>query len=230
VIAISIAVKEFMIENKEIMPETFVKVIPYGYKRLSKAKRQHQFVAEGAVNNHIVRFGTLSRLTYQKNIPFMLEFASELRKKDFDFRLEIAGQGPHRKAIEKLIKQKRLEESVFLLGKLVKPMNFLQSLDYFLLTSRYEGFGLALLEAMDAEIPILAPNNSSIPEVLGLDHLGLFDYNVIDLVERFFSIHENARTKKALVDFQLRRLRKFDVLLYFKRHEEVYNRIKRVGC
>jgi len=44
----------------------------------------------------------------------------------------------------------------------------------FVLSSNYEGFGLVLLEAMQAKVAILASNNSSIPEVLGNRYLGLF--------------------------------------------------------
>ena len=53
-------------------------------------------------------------------------------------------------------------------------LGFLDSIDLFVLASKYEGFGLVLLEAMSREKPIVAANNSAIPEVLGENYSGLF--------------------------------------------------------
>ena len=66
-----------------------------------------------------------------------------------------------------------LQDKIFFLGRTEKVMQFLESIDVFILTSKYEGFGLVLLEAMDAGVPIVASKNSSIAEVLGIDFPGL---------------------------------------------------------
>ena len=50
----------------------------------------------------------------------------------------------------------------------------MSKIDLFILPSKYEGFGLVLLEAMIAKKPIIAANNSAIPEVLGKTYEGLF--------------------------------------------------------
>ena len=60
------------------------------------------------------------------------------------------------------------------LGKTEYVNEFLSKIDLFILSSKYEGFGLVLLEAMVAKKPIIAANNSAIPEVLGKTYEGLF--------------------------------------------------------
>ncbi len=55
-------------------------------------------------------------------------------------------------------------------GKVDNVDNYLQLFDTFVLTSIYEGFGLVLLEAANAGLPIVASNISAIPEVLGRSH------------------------------------------------------------
>ena len=59
-------------------------------------------------------------------------------------------------------------------GKTEYIKEFLSKIDLFILPSKYEGFGLVLLEAMVAKKPIIAANNSAIPEVLGKTYEGLF--------------------------------------------------------
>lgn len=56
------------------------------------------------------------------------------------------------------------------LGRTDRIIESLKLMDCFVLASQYEGFGLVLLEAMSANIPIVASNVSAIPEVLGIEH------------------------------------------------------------
>ena len=67
-----------------------------------------------------------------------------------------------------------INDKVHWLGKTEYINEFLSKIDLFILPSKYEGFGLVLLEAMVAKKPVIAANNSAIPEVLGKSYDGLF--------------------------------------------------------
>ena len=67
-----------------------------------------------------------------------------------------------------------IKDKVYWIGKTEYIKEFLSKIDLFVLPSKYEGFGLVLLEAMVAKKPIIAANNSAIPEVLGKSYDGLF--------------------------------------------------------
>ena len=57
------------------------------------------------------------------------------------------------------------------------------------ITASYEGFGLVLLEAMDAGVPLLASRNSAIPEVMGVDYPGLFQTsNAVELADKMIEV------------------------------------------
>ena len=81
-------------------------------------------------------------------------------------KLVLIGDGPDRGAVEWLIRQKGLTKDVFLLGKQDRVYEKLGLADLFLLPSDLESFGLAALEAMACEVPVIATNVGGVPEVV----------------------------------------------------------------
>jgi glycosyltransferase involved in cell wall biosynthesis len=79
----------------------------------------------------------------------------------------IIGDGPERRNLELGVRSYRLENIIKLLGKKGNAAIYLRAFDYFVLPSRKEGFPFALLEAMQAGLPIVATNVGGIPEALG---------------------------------------------------------------
>jgi glycosyltransferase involved in cell wall biosynthesis len=86
----------------------------------------------------------------------------------------VIGEGPLKSELEEEAKALGCDENVILYGKTPYIAEALQIFDVFLLSSLYEGLGLVLLEAIANKVPILASNNSAIPEVLGDEFPGLF--------------------------------------------------------
>ena len=168
VIAISSAVKEYLLEQGEIKDMKKVKVVLYGYvSHLDSASVTKSF------SGKIYNIGTISRLTDQKDIPTMLSAFKEYLATEPMARLFILGEGPLEKQLKALCSRMFAENKVNFLGRSPKIYEFLEQLDAFVLTSKYEGFGMVLLEAMDAGVPIVASRNSAIPEVLGVNFPGL---------------------------------------------------------
>ena len=88
--------------------------------------------------------------------------------------LYVVGEGLLQKDLIELSKSLGIKDQVHWIGKTEYIKEFLSKIDLFILPSKYEGFGLVLLEAMVAKKPIIAANNSAIPEVLGKSYEGLF--------------------------------------------------------
>jgi N-acetyl-alpha-D-glucosaminyl L-malate synthase BshA len=76
------------------------------------------------------------------------------------------GDGPDRGAAEFLVRKKRLSKDVFFLGKQNHVEEKLGLADLFVLPSETESFGLAALEAMACEVPVIATNVGGLPEVV----------------------------------------------------------------
>ena len=73
--------------------------------------------------------------------------------------LYIIGDGPDAPKIKKLVKRKKLQENVFFLGSQKNPFEYMKKMDAFVITSRYEGQGMVILEAKVIGLPIFIPKH-----------------------------------------------------------------------
>lgn len=89
--------------------------------------------------------------------------------------LIIVGAGPLRRRLEKLIAAYRLEDRVTLRGKVSDEEKFqlLRAVDLYVSAATHEGFGIVFLEAMDAGLPIVAPNEGGQTDFLEHEHHAL---------------------------------------------------------
>lgn len=87
----------------------------------------------------------VGRLTYQKGYDLIIDVMSLLKNKNI--KLYILGDGPDKEKLNEQIKINNLEDTVFLLGKVNNPYIYMKQTDLFILSSRFEGFPNALLEA-----------------------------------------------------------------------------------
>ncbi len=107
----------------------------------------------------------LSNFRPVKRITDVIEIFALVREK-MPAKLLMIGDGPAHGAAEHLVKQKKLGRDVFFLGKQSRIQDFLGLADVFLLPSDLESFGLAALEAMACEVPVVATNVGGVPEVV----------------------------------------------------------------
>jgi glycosyltransferase involved in cell wall biosynthesis len=98
----------------------------------------------------------VGRLNSQKNHKLLLEVFSNLAQKRPGLRLYILGEGPERERLEQQRRELGLEGKVFLPGNQKNIASALTQASVFVLPSRYEGFPLALLEAMSMSCACVA--------------------------------------------------------------------------
>ena len=91
--------------------------------------------------------GTVGRISYSKNHTFLVDVFAEFYKRHPNAKLLVIGDGDLREALEEQIRENRLEKAVLLLGWRTNIEDYLQSMDCFLLPSRFEGLGIAVIEA-----------------------------------------------------------------------------------
>jgi glycosyltransferase involved in cell wall biosynthesis len=117
-----------------------------------------------------VRLVQVGRLSHQKNHLFMIEVLAALER-DADcagrWRCEFVGEGPEETAVRAAIRKHGLEGRVVLTGNQQDVAARLHAADLFVMTSRYEGFPIALLEAVAAGLPAVVTNVGGCREVVG---------------------------------------------------------------
>ncbi len=111
-------------------------------------------------------FLTVGRLAEIKNHALMLRAFRRALDAGAQARLRIAGDGPMRAAIEALRRELGLESQVEMLGFRDDIPQLLAQSHAFLLTSRYEGISVAMLESMRAALPIIATRVGGVPETV----------------------------------------------------------------
>jgi L-malate glycosyltransferase len=107
----------------------------------------------------------LSNFRPVKRVPDTVEIFRLVRAK-MPAKLVLIGDGPDRGTAEYLVRKYRLQKDVFFLGKQNAVYEKLGVADLFLLPSQLESFGLAALEAMACEVPVIATNTGGVPEVV----------------------------------------------------------------
>jgi len=108
---------------------------------------------------HLSNFRPVKRLTD------VVEIFALVREK-IRAKLVLIGDGPERGAAEYIVRKKKLARDVHFLGKQDRVYQHLAQADVFLLPSDLESFGLAALEAMACEVPVVASNVGGVPEVI----------------------------------------------------------------
>jgi glycosyltransferase involved in cell wall biosynthesis len=117
--------------------------------------------------------GTVGRLTEVKRQDVMIRAVGRLRQRLPDVRLLLVGDGPERSKLEALARDLGLADRVHFAGYQPCPEQFLRAMDVFCLTSRTEGFPVALLEAWLAGVPTVCTAVGGIPAVVTQGEDGL---------------------------------------------------------
>lgn len=100
--------------------------------------------------------GHIGRFAKEKNPFYLLKIFAEVKKKIGKTKLLLIGDGPLKFKIQKSIKKLNLEDDVILAGARKDVNNLLQAMDVFVFPSRFEGLGIALIEAQASALRCFA--------------------------------------------------------------------------
>lgn len=156
-----------------------IEVIPnfIDLDRFKRQKKEH-FKLAICPNDEKLMVHT-SNFRKVKRVEDVIQVFYEVRK-EIPAKLLLVGDGPERDKMERLCRELGTCDDVRFLGKLDAVEEVLSVADLFLMPSEKESFGLAALEAMACEVPVLSSNAGGIPE-LNVDGVTGFVCNIGDI-------------------------------------------------
>ena len=162
VTAVSESLKRDTFNNFHIQNE--IHVIPnfIDFDRFTKQKKEHFKKAIAPLNEKILVH--TSNFRKVKRVEDVVKVFAKIADK-IPSKLLLIGDGPERTNIELLCRETGVCDRITFLGKQEQIEEILSVCDLFLLTSETESFGLAALEAMACEVPVISTNTGGIPEV-----------------------------------------------------------------
>jgi glycosyltransferase involved in cell wall biosynthesis len=159
VVTITESLRRFTVERVGI-PSDKVETIHYGLDDVPDAWGENP--QDGVPTGARVLLA-VARLTQQKGVDVAIHALQSLPE---DVMLVVLGEGPERVALEQLARELGVARRVFLLGRVPDVAAWLRRASVLVHPARWEGFGLGVLEAMLAGLPVVATNVSSLPELV----------------------------------------------------------------
>lgn len=169
-IAISGHVKKYFVDSG-LLPASRIRTIYYGFPSGGRSGRVFR---KGRVplgkkfhlRNTDRIIGAVGRLTEQKGFSFLIRAMKSVSLKFPCAKLFIFGRGEQEQELRSLVRKLGLEKHVFFAGFRPDVERVMPFFEIFVMPSLWEGFGMVLLEAMNAGKPVVASSVSAIPEIV----------------------------------------------------------------
>lgn len=159
-----------------------------------------------------------------KRIDDVIKVFAKIRKQ-IDAKLLLVGEGPERSPMEELVKELKLSNDVRFLGEIDVIEEVLSVADLFMMPSETESFGLAALEAMACEVPVISSNAGGLVE-LNVQGVSGFMSNVgdIDDMAKNALIILDDKNLPTFKENALKRAKEFELSNILPLYEAVYHK------
>ena len=203
-----------------------IKVIPnfIDFERFKRSNKEHFRKAIAMDNERILIH--VSNFRKVKRVEDVISVFAKVKEK-IASKLLLIGDGPERWNAETYSRRLGLGEHIRFLGKQDAVEELMAVADIFLLTSEKEAFGLAALEAMACEVPVISTNAGGIPEVNIHGVTGFVSEigDVEDMAKNAISILSNENTLEEFRRNALAQAKRFDIINVLPIYEDYYEEI-----
>jgi glycosyltransferase involved in cell wall biosynthesis len=178
------------------VPRESIEVIPNPVDVGTVERLAQEPVDSSLTRDEVPTIVTAGRLAHAKNLPLLVDALEQLARR-VTFRAWILGRGELEGELRARLSQSPVADRISLLGFQANPWKFMARGDVFLLTSRYEGFGNVLIEAMACGLPVVATASFGTRDIVEHERTGL-------LVERHEPQAVAAALERVLTDREMR--------------------------
>lgn len=223
VIAITAALRDFLV-SRVGLPEGKVSVVRYGLDAVPPAWGPNPDLA---VPEDAPILVACARLVPQKGLDTLVRALPAITAAHPSVVAVVAGEGPERTKLESLARELGVDRALRLPGRAGDVGALYDRASMYLLPSRWEGFGLVLLEAMLAGLPVVASAVSSVPEIVvdGATGMLVRPDDPVALAAATIALLDDPRTARRLGDAGRERARTvFSTAEMARMTAEIYRR------
>jgi len=229
VIAPSTAIKKLLRDHKITAP---ISIIPSGINidNFANATGQRDSIREKYnIKPEEIMLITASRLVEEKNIKFLIESFSLMKKKFANIKFMIVGDGAVKEDLEKRAKDLGLENDIVFTGLVNRTeiVSLYQSSDIFVFASHTETQGLVAVEAMAAGSPVVAIRASGIEDIVQDGEDGfLTSDSEEEFAEKVLQIAIDDNLRKKMAEKAKANSRKFEIAPWVEKIVELYESLR----
>ena len=224
VTTVSESLKEDTFDHFDITRE--IEVIPnfIDFNRFKKLDKDH--FRKAIANNGeriVVHTSNFRKVKRVDDVIRVFKFVSD----KIEAKLLLVGDGPERQAIERTCRELNICHKVTFLGKQEAVEEILAVADLFVMPSGSESFGLAALEAMACEVPVISSNIGGIPEINIQGKTGFLSDvgNVEEMAVNALKILKDDATLKSFRENALAQAKKFSLENVMPMYENYYQKV-----
>ena len=132
---------------------------------------------EKVEKNESFTFVNVGKMRPQKRQDRLIHIAKKLKDDGYNFKIQIVGNGPEENKIKNLIEKLDVSDKTELLGLKTNPYPYIKNADCFVLSSEFEGFGIAVKEALILGQLVISTKVTGVEEMLESPKYGLITEN-----------------------------------------------------
>lgn len=150
--------KSFLNNSKDIVLKNAINFDKFAFNEQCRKEVREKL----GLNDNEIAICHVGRFVKEKNHKFLINLFNEMVKQNENMKLYLIGKGELLDKVKQQVKNMNLDDKVKFMGSRGDVATLLNGMDIFILPSKFEGFGIALLEAQISGLICFAPSN--IPE------------------------------------------------------------------
>lgn len=198
----------------------FTKFVDCERRRIETRKKYN-------IKENDIVIGVVGRISEQKDPITSTKAFNSIHNKFSNTKMMFVGDGDLRQKITEYARQNNTENDIIITSWVENVETYIPAFDIAILPSKWEGFGLALIEYMACHKPIVASNIGGITNIIKNNENGFLiePGNIDDLTNKIEELINNKKIQKKFIKNNDNTMKKYDIKNVVKKHEELFDNL-----